>query len=179
MRKLTLSFMTASALFISAIGVNAAENSKVDAKSLLKEQQQLERALERERAPVKTLQDFYRLQGTSEKGVLAFNKLPSHAKSEFISSLTFTENGLGSYNYRIVEDHLTVTEAHDLLSLFGVQYTVRSLKGLKVKTNADLLLRQKSVGTLACCDEGDRPDYACIGVGTCQSRGGHICTDRC
>lgn len=142
---------------------------------------QLQRALARELAPVKTLQDFYRVQGEKNKGLDAFRKLRSQAQAEFISSLVFSDKGLASYNFKVIEDSLSVTEAYELLSLFGVQDTIRHLKGLKVKTTADLLIQRKHMTPLSCCEESEENEkgYRCSSPGTCSMSQTQICTDNC
>lgn len=172
-------------LAISAGGINVyavpqgADNNI--AKEQLRKNAQLQRALDRELAPVKSLQDFYKTELLSSRGMVAFKKLRPQEQADFISGLVFTSQGLASYNYRVVEDSLSVSEAYDLLGLFGVQYTIKHLKGLKVKNAVDLLIQQREMTVSACCDENEESHkgYRCESPGTCGMSQTHICTDNC
>lgn len=162
-----------------------------DAQLELQARDALDRQVAMALAPVKNLADFYARLNDGSKGMAAFARLPAAAQQAFISSLTFNETGLTSFNYQVLEDSLRVEEAYSLLSLFGAQSTVRLMRGLKAQSTTDFLIRQavsrqklppsstspnlKAGGG----GEEDHKEYECIRPHTCQSSGGRICMSGC
>jgi hypothetical protein len=128
----------AVALFASA----GAEPSPADAEQALQTRIALERQIAGALAPIKSLAEFNAHLNDGSKGMAAFAKLSSEAQEIFLSSLTFNERGLASYNYAVLEDALRVEEAYHLLSLLGVQHSVGVLTGLRAESKADQLIRQ-------------------------------------
>lgn len=53
--------------------------------------------------------------------------LSEPSRKRFVESLVFTDQGLGSYRYRELEEELSPRQAFELLSLFGAQKTVARL----------------------------------------------------
>ncbi len=102
------------------------------------DQRELDRAL----APVKSLSDFYKHMQQDNAAAAAFRKLDASSQAVFVNSLTFNEKGLTGFNYKVVEDFLTLSEAYHLLGCFGVQRVVRGLKGIKVESRADVEIKQ-------------------------------------
>ncbi|HEY4079938.1 MAG TPA: hypothetical protein VGM81_04510 [Burkholderiaceae bacterium] len=147
----------------------------------------LERRIAGALAPVKTLATFYAHLNDGSSGMSAFARLPSASQSVFIANLTFNEKGLTGFNYRVLEDSLSVEEAYSLLSMFGVQHTVGLMRGLRAVSANDLLILQSvsrlqnqgAVSPTYIRDLSDHQDYQCISRGTCESSGGRICTDNC
>lgn len=114
----------------------------------------------------------------------SLDKLSAGARSQFVNELMFTKAGLASFNYQVLEDSLTYSEAYKLLALFGVQHTVGLMRGLKVQTATDGLIRHHYAQPQNCCEEGneggtDHIKYRCIGPGTCEISPAHICTSNC
>ena len=87
-------------------------------------------------APIKTekdLKDY--LSKEPENSPLA--RLSPEARQIFLHSLHFGRNGLGSFNYAVLQNELSVSEAYNLLSLFGVQGVTPGLVGLKQESTLD------------------------------------------
>jgi len=160
---------------------SAGKDQDSSLKAQVREEKQIRRMIAREIAPVKSLQDFYRQQAHQSRGIDAFGKLTPKSRAEFIAGLVFGERGLASFNFKVIEDELSFSEAYDLLGLFGVQYTIKHMKGLKVRSNADLLVKEGTIRPMACCDENESGEkgYRCESRGTCALSQTHICTDNC
>lgn len=67
----------------------------------------------------------------------AIQALSDGGRDAFLNSLVFTEKGLGSFNFRVLEDELTPTQIHEVLSLFGLGALVPHFKGARVETEND------------------------------------------
>lgn len=142
------------------------------------------RRIAKELAPVKSLQDFHYAQANRAPGMESLDKLSAGSRSQFVNELMFTKAGLASFNYQVLEDSLTYSEAYKLLALFGVQHTVGLMRGLKVQTTTDGLIRNHYAQPQNCCEEGneggsDHIKYRCIDRGTCEISPSHICTSNC
>jgi len=98
--------------------------------------------------------------------------LSAAGKQHFIDSLVFTRDGLASYRYSELEG-LTATEAHQILSLFGVENTIGMVARLRVTTDGD-----RSVIQSARPEEGFK-DMRCTEWSTCEPDIGSICSDKC
>lgn len=123
-------------------------------------------------------------------------KLSPYAQRVFIDSLVFTENGLGGFNYTILEEELTPTEIYKVLQLIGAQHTITMFTNARIETKADLLLMsQKSVrqainskskesdsevGVQSMPAFGaDHKGYECLRRATCSRAERHICMGGC
>ncbi|MEX1829016.1 hypothetical protein [Luteibacter sp. CQ10] len=155
-----------------------------------------QREIDEARAPIKSESDLRKYLLT-ESLSSPLNRLSPDAKARFISSLIFSEKGLGSYNYQSLEDELTASQIYDVLSLFGAQATTHLISGAKVESKADLLIMQPQVISLPCEEGGDLPchggggdtgsgggevdhfEYSCGSPHTCISTPGAICMHTC
>jgi hypothetical protein len=138
------------------------------------------RALALELAPVKSLADFHTQIQQINPGASAFRKLSAADQAAFANSLTFNARGVTSFNYKVLEDSLTVHDAYQFLSLFGVQHVVKTLRGLRVESASDLRIRKAEISPLEGLEEsGDRHNYWCSSNATCSPRGNDICTGNC
>lgn len=184
------SFFIAASIFVSVLftsGSTFASERQVrqDVLTQLKSNSSENRRIAREFAAVKSLQDFHFAQSNRTPGIETLDRLPALAKNQFINDLMFTDRGLASFNYQVLEDELTYSEAYRLLSLFGVQHTVGLMKGLKVRTEVDASVKRHFGAPQNCCEEGgesgggDYRDYRCIDRATCQISPSMICTSNC
>ncbi len=100
--------------------------------------------------------------------------LSEDALSSFIASLRFNEKGLTSLSTIELERELTLTQAHDVLGLFGMQRAAAKLPIPAANNQEEDLLRRMQ---LRCDDHHD--GYACAGPGTCKTSSSSICTPSC
>lgn len=63
--------------------------------------------------------------------------LSSAALRRFTESITFNEKGVTGFSYEDIERELTVTQAYEVLGLFGQQHFIPYLKGARVETGLD------------------------------------------
>lgn len=103
---------------------------------------EIQKEIAAELAPVKSQADLRQHLQQNARGAIMLRKLSPASYRIFIDSLVFNEKGLASFNYGVLEDELSVSEAYEVLSMFGMQHTVHHLPGLKAKTKTDLLIRQ-------------------------------------
>lgn len=94
------------------------------------------------------------------------DRLSPAAKQRFVSSLIFTEYGLGSFQYSALNE-LSATEIYQILSLFGVERAGSLFNKGSVFSNFQEELVE------------DHTDYLCEGIGTCRQASGYICTSNC
>lgn len=100
--------------------------------------------------------------------------LSEDALSSFIASLRFNEKGLTSLSTIELERELTLTQAHDVLGLFGKQRAAAKLPIPEANSQEEDLRRRMQ---LRCDDHHD--GFACAGPGTCKTSSSSICTPSC
>jgi hypothetical protein len=138
-----------------------------------------------ELAPVKSQQTLRAYQSITPEVLSPLGKLSASARAEFLSSLTFNEKGLTGFNYRVLEDELTPSQAHSVLALFGAQRLTTLLKGARVETETDQKLlkgsQAKSIfNPWGDGDEGgNEKEYYCSGRATCSYSPANICMSSC
>jgi hypothetical protein len=91
--------------------------------------------------------------------------MSSAAKQRFVSSLVFSDNGLGSFQYSDLEG-LSGAQIYQILSLFGTERTSSMISKEGAPINVEPI-------------EGDHMDYKCESIGTCMIAPGFICTSNC
>ena len=103
--------------------------------------------------------------------------LSEAARRRFVASLTFNENGLTGFRYDDLEAELTVTQAYEVLRLFGAQSKLTALDlAASSRQDAELFdVLEKSPPSLA----QDYKEYKCIGRATCRLAEFHICMRGC
>lgn len=118
--------------------------------------------------------------------------LSDKARTRFLESLEFSENGLASFDYRDLQRELTASQIYEVLSLFGMQKTIRSIPHLRVASDLDKAVIDAAYLPLSCntpgpvlpgaggfCDDDHWHNYVCRSPGTCSGRNGSICTSNC
>jgi hypothetical protein len=100
------------------------------------------------------------------------DRLAPVARQQFVTSLVFTENGLGGFSYTELEG-LSATEAHEILSLFGAERTTPLLSKVRISTASDKVVMQQALPS------GDHKGYRCIARATCEDSLTHICMSSC
>ncbi len=103
--------------------------------------------------------------------------LSRESRSAFILSLTFgSSGGLASFNYGLLEEELTATQAYQILALFGEQRLAATLSRLRVETTLD----RDIMNSVELRHHGDYHDYWCSSPATCSQRLQSICIhDNC
>lgn len=127
--------------------------------------------------------------------------LSAAALRRFVGNITFNEKGVTGFSYEDLERELTVTQAYQVLALFGQQQFVSYLKGARVETGLDAALLRgdvpgvgiqcavhpviRSLGgamteqleTIQC--DGFLEGYRCYDAGTCSEAVRMACTSNC
>lgn len=111
----------------------------------------------------------------------AFAPLSTEAQSTFFQSLKFSEKGLSSSTYRVLESELTPTQIYKVLSIFGMQHLTAKFRLARIvtATDAGLIQARDQAKTHKEYDETDYPDYACTARATCGRSLNDICTGNC
>jgi hypothetical protein len=117
------------------------------------------------------LNDYLRL---SPRGATPFDALSPLARRRFLSSLTFNERGLTSFEYVDLRE-LTASQAYSILKLFGLERGTHLLSGVRISTRGDWMLMHPSSPLPA----DFLLDYHCAGRGTCARASGFACTSSC
>jgi hypothetical protein len=153
--------LTASLASQSAFAANGSTNdqlaSHITPADILLEVGTTQREIEEAMAPIKSMADLNNYLKTTTDSPL--RKLGTSARGNFLKSLVFTKDGLGSYSY-IELAGLTVTEAYKILSLFGAQSSVSSIPNLKPQNKSEesiLTLSSQIYGT-----ESYLRNYQCV-----------------
>ncbi len=103
--------------------------------------------------------------------------LSPQALEQFLSSLTFNENGLVGYSTEAIASELSYSQAHRLLSLFGAERTLRLLPGLRVDSDVDRDIYRSFVQSGELVE--DHLGYQCVIRATCREATQFICMTGC
>lgn len=107
-----------------------------------------------------------------------FSKLSSGARHRFTNSITFNEGGITGFSYSDLTTELSVSEIHEVLSLFGAQHLSQKMSSAKKNSALDnLILRTHSV--VIPMIRADHEGYSCEGNHTCVRDSDHICMTGC
>ncbi|WP_369913955.1 hypothetical protein AB8810_13100 [Xanthomonas sp. NCPPB 3005] len=116
----------------------------------------------------------------SKGGDSPLDSLSPSARARFIESLKLNEGGVTSFYYADIEAELNSSQAYALLSLFGLQSTLRFMPKLRVDNDSDReIMRAFGSGTPGIPLPEDHNDYWCSGRATCSRNVGSICTGNC
>lgn len=158
---------------------SSGEAAKIQAETLF-QQELLERELAHQLAPIKSETDLRRYQLENVHGGSPIRRLSKGAQERFLQSLVFTDSGLASFDYRDLRAELTATQVHEVLSLFGVQRTTRSIPGLRVVNDADAAIVGARRVRASMMPSVDYDNYWCESRATCRPSTGGICIgDNC
>lgn len=125
-----------------------------------------------ELAEVKSSSDLKKYQDRAGR-TSPLEKLSPAAKSRFIESLSFSQNGLSQYRYDALQSELSASETYKVLRIFGAEQSAPFLHESKVKSDID-----RGIATLRMAE--DHKDAKCISHGTCETGWvGYICTSNC
>lgn len=126
-------------------------------------------ALDRSIAPIQSTESLDQYLRTATKDGSPLYLLSESARSTFIDSLQFGDNGVASFRYQEIQDELTPTEAYKLLSLIGFQSMVSKLSHSRIQTATDyqLLANPQPLDGIR---EGQ-----CTGPATCKQLMGWFC----
>ena len=131
-------------------------------------------------APIKSSADLQRHARFAKAIHSPLMHLPAPARKRFLDSVTFNDTGVTGYRFDVLQDELTVSQAYQVLALFGEQRDVRYLDKAAIESELDLdVLRSLDApGAKAQCDE-EHVSYKCVSRATCQSATGFICKSNC
>ena len=124
-------------------------------------------------AQIKSREDLNSYLSTTPINKSPFDHLSLGAKSRFLSSLVFNEKGLVGYSYADLVAELPASEIYKVLSLFGAQSTVPSIKGAKIASESDKLAVHPN--TVCTGTSG----YECSGPHTCRLESQSMCMSGC
>ena len=116
--------------------------------------------------------------------------LSHDAQRRFVNSIRFGLNGVASFDFTALAAELTVSQAYEVLRLFGQQHTIRSIPGLRVEADMDRVILQLVARPAFCsvapivksrvmCDDDHWHNMKCGSPGTCRGEVGSICTSNC
>lgn len=158
----------ATALVGLCVQANAGEGRESDVKSEAK----LRTLLSYELADVKSseeLKNYLKRAGNSSP----LDKLSPIAKTRFIESLSFNQNGLSQYRYDDLQNELNATGIYKVLRIFGAEQSAPFLQKARIENEID-------GGIVALRMMEDHENARCVSHGTCQTGWvGYICTSNC
>lgn len=124
-------------------------------------------------APIKSKKDLAWYLSSHAHTKTPLDDLSAPAKTRFIEALVFTDSGLGSFDYKDLENELTPTQIYQVLSLFGAQGATAELSHAEVRSETDRLLISQ-VPTVQCYK-----DHECVEPHTCSFSNFDCCTSNC
>lgn len=127
-------------------------------------------------APVKSPLDLATYLRSSRATPL--DALSLAARSRFLNSLSFNENGLTGFDYTDLRAELTATQIYRILAIFGAQRVTPLVDGARSETDVDHLLMALPTNTVEPSME-DHQGYRCESPHTCGESLRHICMSGC
>ena len=187
----------ASMLVLFSVNVMANDTDKDNSpKDLFIENQLIKKVIYQKKiawamAPIKTKRALKRLARRDS----LLDLLTPSSKKRFIKSIVFRKDGLGGFDYRDLEEELTPTQIYKILSLFGVQHTIRYMKKARIETQTDVLLLSNPIPALKRNNSlissppvtimqpiggfADHIGYHCESRATCAQDNSKVCMSRC
>lgn len=107
------------------------------------------------------------LQVTANSGS-PLDALTTYARQRFLSSLVFTQGGLGSFSYADLQ-YLSASQIYKILSLFGVQSATPMIKGAQTLNTTDLVIMGMPT------PDTDYWNFRCAPPATCVQQWNDIC----
>ena len=170
-----LSFLLV-ALVGLASGASSAQTRTEDAAERAAHQASIDLAI----APLRSMKDVrIHLRSTPASPLLA---LAPTQRREFINSLVFTQDGLGSYSYEALAHGPSVSEVYKVLALFGAQSEIAAIPGLPSPQNdIEVRMMQASLPSpMASAPWGVNGICVINGPnGICVHRHGSLCSRAC
>lgn len=124
--------------------------------------------------PAKTPNSNIELQ-TLYSNNSALDLLPEEAKSRFIESFQYNENGqVTSFYYEDIKK-LTPVEAQKILRVIGMEKETRNLYNPSLNTDEAFMYRMSPMAI----NDKFLIGYRCVGPGTCRAARGYACTENC
>lgn len=142
--------------------------------AMLVHQIAVEREVAAALAPVKTRAQLDTYLREHRGASSPFHALSHAGLQRFSRSVVFSDRGVSSYDYTALQRELTALQVFGILRVFGVEHSVSSIPGLKVRSVADRLVLQ----TLRIRHDGHHDMY-CVAHGSCAPRLGWVCTTNC
>jgi hypothetical protein len=191
--KTMVAMTLALALFIPSLGAGA--------RDILSHEEQIdmllwEDAKSRERvdsglAPIRSSADLSMHLASMGQIRSPLGYLSSDAQRRFLGSIRFGQKGISSFDFTALVAELSVSQAYEVLRLFGQQHTIRSIPGLRIETDVDRAIMQLGMRPAFCsvarpiaksgvmCDDDHWHNMKCGSPGTCRGEVGSICTSNC
>lgn len=157
---------------------------------LLMDEIRLRNRIDSSLAPVKSVTELNAHLESTRAVRSPLLHLSNDARDRFVRSLVFSPAGLASFDYRDLVHELSASQAYELLRLFGMQHTIRSMPGLRIETSLDKAILGSGVRPAFCtihpigktgilCDDDHWHNMKCGSPGTCRGEVGSICTSNC
>lgn len=172
--KHSMTALLATITLLGQVNVSAEGVKQNDAAGKRSEMRQRELAFLA--APIKSQSDLQEFRASSYFKQSPFKKLSADGQRRFFDSLTFNETGLTSFDYKDMEAELTVSQAYQILSLFGSQSAVRTMSELRVVSALD---REIMATVAPSIQMADHKGYACESHATCVQNESRICMTGC
>lgn len=102
------------------------------------DERELDVLLTQRAAPIQSVQDLEKHLAENPNSPLL--RLSDAGRTVFLDSLVFTEKGLASFNYKPLENELTPSQIHELLSLFGLARLTPRFENARIETSTDMKL---------------------------------------
>lgn len=177
--------LAAAAIALAPLSINAASLGTQQGPEIIdaSNQPQVEAEAQRRRgiemyfASIKSERDLSDHLATKLGRGSPLDALSAHARERFIGSLTFNGGGITGYRYDDLEAELSVSQAFQVLSLFGAQDTISKLR-LRQTTDQDVKLHAlyaKGAEQVS----ADHFNYYCFSHATCKFGNNFICMSGC
>lgn len=98
-----------------------------------------------ELAPIKNKHDLDAYLQSKNRAPSPLDSLSVPARTQFLNSLTFNENGLVSFSYQEIGRELNAKQVYQLLSLFGVQRAASLVRNARIDDKTDQLILSPSM----------------------------------
>ncbi|AJQ89147.1 hypothetical protein ACQR5V_04740 [Xanthomonas oryzae pv. oryzicola] len=109
-------------------------------------------------APIRSTEQLDRyLANADASSPLAL--LSPASRKRFIQSLRFNANGVTTFTYNDIEAELSASQACRLLTLFGIQHALASMRKIRIETQEDEKAMQSCAATRLQPPTANRPQH--------------------
>ncbi|MDY0954445.1 hypothetical protein SOM22_07645 [Stenotrophomonas rhizophila] len=130
-----------------------------------------ERELALAAAPIRSRHALERYISEGRLRDSSLQRMPQAARTRFLQSLVFNENGVSSFDYRDIASHLEPMEIYAVLSLFGAQRSAGAIPGFAERaTAAGMRWPPEMIEPPV-----DYPDKVCAAKVSCAVWDGGVC----